>query len=76
MSSQYLTASELAELVGCKPNQKKSMQDWLNNRNWKFEPDKHGFPKVARLYHDRRMGINEEKQKAKYAEVPNLAAFA
>lgn len=76
MSSQYLTASELAELVGCKPNQKKSMQDWLSNRSWRFELDKSGLPKVARAYHDKKMGINDGYQNQKFAETPNLTAFA
>jgi hypothetical protein len=76
MTSQYLAASELAELVGCKPNQKKIMQDWLINRRWRFELDKSGLPKVARAYHDRKMGINDEYQKQRFEETPNLAAFA
>lgn len=72
----YLTASELAELVGCKPNQRRAMQTWLELNKWKFEVDKAGLPKVARTYHDRKMGINEEVPKIKYAEAPNLTAFA
>ncbi|MFZ6727396.1 DUF4224 domain-containing protein [Undibacterium sp. MH2W] len=74
--SPYLTASELAELVGCKSNQKRTMQAWLETRRWRFELDKSGLPKVARAYHDRKMGINDDHQKQKFAEVPNLGAFA
>lgn len=76
MTSNYLTATELADLVGCKSNQRKIMQDWLDDRNWKYEVDKTGLPKVARAFHDRKLGISEDKVKVKYAEVPNLAAFA
>ena len=72
----YLTATELAELVGCKPNQKSLMVNWLTRHGWKFVPDKNDFPKVARAFHDRKMGITEEKKKVRYAEAPNLGAFA
>lgn len=72
----YLTASELASLVGCKSNQKCRMVAWLTKRHWKFDVDINGLPKVARPYHDRKMGVTEEKQQTKYAEVPNLKAFS
>ncbi|GAC1608490.1 MAG: hypothetical protein NVS3B3_13200 [Aquirhabdus sp.] len=75
MNGTYLSASELAELVGCKPNQKRIMQDWLCARNWRFELDKSGLPKVARRYHDRKMGISDDNEKTKYGGTPNLAAF-
>lgn len=80
MSSNYLLASELADLVNCKINQRKIMEEWLAARRWKFEIDKTGLPKVARAYHDRKMGILDEKlldkSHQKYAETPNLSAFA
>ncbi len=72
----YLSASELAELIGCKPNQKSRMAAWLTKNNWRFETDSSGLPKVARMYHDRKMGITEEKLQVKYAETPNLQAFS
>lgn len=72
----YLTASELAELVDCKPNQRTKMATWLAEHHWKFEIGSSGLPKVARAYHDRKMGITEEKAKTKYAEEPNLHAFS
>lgn len=72
----YLTATELAELVGCKVNQRHAMQYWLEKNHWKFVVDKTGLPKVARAYHDRKMGVNDDKTKTKYAETPNLQAFA
>lgn len=72
----YLTATELAELVDCKPNQRKQMCSWLDHQNWTYVLSKNGLPKVARAYHDKRMGITDGKQKAKFSEGPNLAAFA
>lgn len=72
----YLSASELAELVGCKANQKCRMTAWLTKNKWRFEVDSSGLPKVARAYHDRKMGVTEEKVSTKYADSPNLQAFA
>ncbi|MBX9900816.1 MAG: DUF4224 domain-containing protein [Burkholderiaceae bacterium] len=74
--SQYLTATELAELCECKPNQRQIMINWLDDRRWIYAPGRSGLPRVARAYHDRKMGINDDKTKAKYAETPNLQAFA
>lgn len=74
--SRYLSAAELADLVGCKQNQRKVMQDWLNNHRWKYEIDKTGLPKVARAFHDRKLGIDEEKIKPRYEDSPNVHAFA
>lgn len=76
MASGYLSASELAELVGCKSNQRTKMAAWLKNCRWRFEIDSNGLPKVARAYHDRKMGISEEKAQTKYADEPNRQAFA
>jgi hypothetical protein len=80
MNSNYLSALELADLVNCKVNQRKIMEEWLSTRRWKFELDKTGLPKVARVYHDRKMGISDEKSleksHQKYAETPNLSAFS
>lgn len=74
--SNRLSASELAALVGCKQNQRCRMAAWLRKNNWKHEIDSTGLPIVARAYHDRKLGISEEKQSAKYADSPNLQAFA
>lgn len=73
--TNYLSASELAELVGCKPGQRCRMQAWLTKSRWKFEVDARGLPKVARAYHDRKMGITEEATSIKYDQAPNLQAF-
>ena len=72
----YLTASELAELVECKPNQRSKMVSWLTSNRWKFEVGSTGLPRVARAYHDRKLGITEMKVQIKHAEAPNLNAFA
>lgn len=74
-ATSYLTADELAELVDCKPNQRCKMVTWLKDNKWRYEVAASGLPKVARAYHDRKMGITEEKAKAQYAEAPNLHAF-
>jgi hypothetical protein len=72
----YLTSTELAELVGCKPNQKSRMIEWLTRSRWRHEIDLKGAPKVARAYHDKKMGITDEKAASKFADGPNLRAFA
>ncbi|MDR5764999.1 DUF4224 domain-containing protein [Caballeronia sp. LZ028] len=74
--SEYLSASELADLVGCKPNQRAAMAHWLENNHWRFVIDKNGLPKVARAYRDKKMGLSTETVKAKYDAAPNLEAFA
>jgi len=75
MNASYLTANELAELVECRPNQRTKMASWLTNNRWKFEVGSSGLPRVARAYHDRKMGITDEKGIKKYEETPNLKAF-
>lgn len=72
----YLTANELAELIECKPNQRSKMVSWLTSNRWKFEVGSTGLPRVARAYHDRKLGITEMKAHIKHAEAPNLAAFS
>lgn len=71
----YLGIDELAALVDCKPNQRSKMITWLTANKWRFEVASSGIPRVARAYHDRKMGISEEKAQAKHAEEPNRQAF-
>ncbi|MFC3107441.1 DUF4224 domain-containing protein [Undibacterium arcticum] len=71
----YLSANELAELIECKPNSKSVMIAWLTAHHWRFEIARSGLPKVARAYHDRKMGILEGKTQAKYDDAPNRQAF-
>lgn len=53
--SRYLTADELAELIGCAPTSFACMRRYLTRNNWPFEPNIRGFPQVSREYHDARM---------------------
>ena len=74
--SDYLSASELADLVGCKANQRATMTHWLEENHWRFVVDKNGLPKVARAYRDRKLGISTDTKATKYDDTPNLEAFA
>ena len=38
--SEYLSSSELADLVGCKSNQRSVMCDWLDQKRWKYVESK------------------------------------
>lgn len=71
----YLSTSELAELVGCRPNQKSRMIVWLTQQGWAYVIDVTGRPKVARAYHDKKMGIIDPTVQERYAEGPDLEAF-
>lgn len=53
--NRYLTAPELAELIGCSPHSFACMRRYLSRNNWPFEPNLRGFPQVSREYHDARM---------------------
>jgi len=53
--TSYLTADELAELIGCAPTSFACMRRYLDRRQWPFEPNLRGFPRVSRAYHDARM---------------------
>ncbi|QDX21409.1 DUF4224 domain-containing protein [Pandoraea pnomenusa] len=74
--NDYLSMHELAELIGCKPNQRSAMMKWLDANRWRYVVDSHGQPKVARAYRDKKMGIAQETEKKKHDETPNLKAFA
>jgi hypothetical protein len=74
-ANAYLSANELAALVNCKPNQRCRMTAWLTKNRWRFEVGAGGLPRVARAYHDKKMGISEETTRSRYAETPNLSAF-
>jgi hypothetical protein len=74
--SDYLSAFELADLIGCKPNQRSAMTRWLETNGWPFVIDRNGLPKVARLYRDQKLGIaTAEASRPRYAVGPNLDAF-
>lgn len=71
----HLSASELADLVGCKPNQRARMARWLDDNRWRYYLDVNGMPKVARAHYHRKMGVTEEIRGGKYEDSPNLEAF-
>lgn len=70
-----LTTSELAELIGCKPNQCAAMIKWLREHRWIHEIDKNGIPIVMRLYRDRKLGVVDGDASSVYADGPNRHAF-
>lgn len=55
MPTSYLTADELAELIGCASTSFACMRRYLERYQWPFEPNLRGFPRVSRAYHDARM---------------------
>jgi hypothetical protein len=73
--SDRLTADELAELVGCKPNQRVRMAEWLRTRSWIHEIDMNGLPVVMRAYRDRKLGIVDGKVTATHASTPDFSHF-
>ena len=74
--TEYLTASELADLVDCKPNQRAAMIDWLDANHWMYVLSRNGLPRVLREYRNRKLGINHEsKTPARLQTTPNIDAF-
>lgn len=75
--NDYLSSQELADLIGCKPNQRAAMARWLEDHSWMFVIDRNGIPKVARTYRDRKLGIETTTTTStKYAAGPDLEAFS
>lgn len=66
----YLSVDELGDLVGCKSNQRSKMIAWLTEYRWKFEVSSAGVPRVARLYHDRKLGIADGPVNSKLSHEP------
>lgn len=76
--SDYLTAAELADLIGCKPNQRTAMTKWLDANAWAYVIDRNGFPKVARRHRDIKLGVVDvtfSQPEHKYAVGPDRDAF-
>lgn len=74
--SDYLTAQQLADLIGCKPNQRTIMTKWLADNQWPFVIDRNGVPKVARAYRNKKLGISDEADtSSKFDDQPNRDAF-
>jgi Domain of unknown function (DUF4224) len=53
--SDYLTATEIADLIGCKPNSYACMRRWLAKNSYPHGTSITGMPKVSRAYHNARM---------------------
>jgi hypothetical protein len=51
----YLTADELAGLIGCCPNSYSCMRHWLTKNEWPFSMTITGFSSVSRAYHGLRV---------------------
>ncbi|KGB99766.1 DUF4224 domain-containing protein [Burkholderia cepacia] len=79
--SLYLTTSELAELVGCKPRSHACMKRWLERNHWPFAVNIAGVPLVAREYYDARMkgtapqATNARRPRGIAEQEPNFAAL-
>ena len=71
--SEYLSSRELADLIGCQPNQRSVMCGWLDKKRWKYVESKNGMPKVLRAYRDKKLGLGHEENK--YDSGPNIEAF-
>ncbi|MBU9133656.1 DUF4224 domain-containing protein [Burkholderia multivorans] len=59
--SAYLTAQELADLVGCELNQRATMARWLDRNGWRYAIDINGLPKAARAFHEQKLGTAPEE---------------
>lgn len=73
----YLTAEQLSELTGLRPNQRAAIRRWLTSRGWVFTTSATGFPQVLTRYHDgRMMGEITHAEAAKPAQIePNFGAL-
>ncbi len=53
--SSYLTVTELAGLIGCKPRNLACMKRWLERNRWPYAVNIAGVPLVTREYYGARM---------------------
>jgi Domain of unknown function (DUF4224) len=74
--NEFLSMDELADLVGCKVNQRAIMARWLDDRRWRYVLDRHERPKVAREFFNKKMGISDEPAKSNLTLGPDLSRFA
>lgn len=73
----YLTAEQLSELTGLRPNQRAAIRRWLTSRGWVFTTSATGFPQVLTRYHDGRMMGQIAASQEQVAEIePNYGAFS
>lgn len=72
MSNTYLTKEEMIELTA---RQLPSKQiEWLKRNGWKFAVSAAGHPKVARTYHEFRLGMVATEPQG--AEEPDFSHWA
>jgi hypothetical protein len=77
MPTTYLTADELAELIGCAPTSFACMRRYLERHSWPFEPNLRGFPRVSRAYHDARMsGATSPSAPPEAGAEPDFSMFS
>lgn len=77
MSSSYLNATELANMIECEPNSYACMRRYLERHKWPYEPNRRGFPQVSRAYHDARMsGRLSTKAELESMIEPDFSMFA
>lgn len=77
MPTNYLTADELADLIGCEPNSFACMRRYLERHGWPFEPNLRGFPRVSRAYHDARLsGTAAAGPALDVADEPDFSMFS
>lgn len=72
--NNYLSAEELASLIGCAPTSFACMRRYLQRNAWPFEQNLRGFPRVSRAYHDSRMSGALSQPTANAAE-PDFSMF-
>ena len=74
--SDYMTAQELADMIGCQANSYACMKRWLKKRDWPYETSIRGFPKVSRAYHAARMAGKTPEQAAEALTIePDFSMF-
>jgi hypothetical protein len=71
----YLSAIELASLIGCRENSYACMKRWLTKHGWPFAVSISGFPKVARAYHDARMAGTQAAPETQAELEPDFSMF-
>lgn len=74
--NNYLSAEELASLIGCAPTSFACMRRYLERNTWPFEQNLRGFPRVSRAYHDARMSGSLAQMGVADCAEPDFSMFA
>jgi hypothetical protein len=69
----YLTRSELRELTGRR--QRDAIAAWLKAQRWRYVVDADGWPKVARAFHDARLGLTDQPAPASVESEPDFSSL-